>query len=186
MRYGRQTAPDPGTTHPADDYPCRFCALESGTCCRTDPKLADLIFPLSRPEGARLEEYGQNPGAFRAVRRNTPEFVQSVQALFPGEKARIKELFPDGGEHFSLALRNDGACAFLGNFGCVLPRARRPWYCLLFPVWVINHSLTLFSADNCLIVRRSGNPARAVDLMGESVAGIRRLFACLRRDWGFE
>ncbi|MDR2744218.1 MAG: hypothetical protein LBB66_03340, partial [Desulfovibrio sp.] len=167
----------PKPAHPADDYLCRFCARESGTCCRTDPKLADLMFPLSLPESARIEKYGQHIEVFRAIRRNTPEFMQSAHALFPGETARVKELFPVGGEHFSLALRNDGACAFLGDLGCVLPRAHRPWYCLLFPVWVTSCSLTLFSVDNCLIVRRSDSPARAVGLMGESVAGIRRLYA---------
>ncbi|MDR1490575.1 MAG: hypothetical protein LBS65_08890 [Desulfovibrio sp.] len=177
---------EPETAYPADDCLCRLCALESGTCCRTDPKLADLIFPLSLPEIAKLEKYGQNPEVFRAVRRNTPAFMRSARALFPGETARITELFPVGGKHFSLALRNDGACVFLGDFGCVLPRAHRPWYCLLFPVWMTSRSLALFSADNCLIVRRSGTPARAAGLMGESVAGIRVLYARLCRDWGFE
>jgi Fe-S-cluster containining protein len=117
---------------------------------------------------------------------NTPEFIASLCSLFPGKKMRIGALFPPGGTHSALRIRPDGACVFLGRQGCRLPRRVRPWYCLLFPAWVVQNSLTLFSASDCLIAQNATSPAHGVSLLGDPPARLRELYACLRRDWALD
>lgn len=116
---------------------------------------------------------------------NTPDFILSMGALFPKEKDRVAELFPKKGSHFSLRLRQDGACVFLGQDGCRLPRYARPWYCLLFPVWMTEGRPGLFAAQGCLIASRATNPAHAVRLLDVDIALLREYFSHLRSDWGF-
>ncbi|MDR1685147.1 MAG: zinc/iron-chelating domain-containing protein [Desulfovibrio sp.] len=173
---------------PDDAEPsCALCAAAGKTCCRADPAQAHLIFPLSPAERRRLAantaDGGETPWA---ARPNTPDFISAVHSLFPRDKKRIEELFPADGEHWSLRLRPDGACVFLDSDGCRLPRGARPGYCLLFPVWIVGGTLTLFASQECLIARKAGSPARCAGLMGTDRAGLSLTYARLRREWGLE
>ena len=208
---------------------CFACAQSGTCCCRTDPDLTYLSFPLSLPEWRRLLPYAalatmavpENAEAYareNAVARsaangirvsseqagmeaavwpaggdnicapepNEPDFVASMRALFPTEKSVVQAMFPLEGRHFSLRTRPDGSCVFLGEEGCRLPRTARPWYCLLFPAWLVEDSLTLFLSGDCLISRRAQGPAHGVRLLNQHPAGIRKLYAALRHDWGLE
>lgn len=117
---------------------------------------------------------------------NSPDFLASMRSLFPGEKNRIDTLFPKKARHFSLRLRKDGSCVFLGPQGCRLPRAVRPWYCLIFPAWVTRGEFTLFVSEGCLIAQRAANPMHGMRLMRETPDNVRQLHAALRRDWGLD
>ena len=119
-----------------------------------------------------------------AAEPNEPDFIASMRALFPNEKERIEALFPTGGLHYSLRTRRDGSCVFLGKNGCRLPRPARPWYCLLFPAWVIEDSLSLFMSEYCLISQKARNPAHGVSLLRQRPSRIRDFHLALRRDWG--
>ena len=119
-----------------------------------------------------------------AAEPNEPDFIASMRALFPDEKERIEALFPSGGLHYSLRTRRDGSCVFLGKNGCRLPRPARPWYCLLFPAWVIEDSLSLFMSEYCLISQKAHNPAHGVSLLRQRPSRIREFHLALRRDWG--
>jgi Fe-S-cluster containining protein len=199
----------------ADDAPpsCALCAAAGKTCCSADPEQAHINFPLSPAERQRLDAarhkvvsglhtersegnrgkhgptvaFGVDTGKPSwTAHRNTPDFISAMRALFPRDKRRIDELFPTDGEHRALRLRPDGACIFLGGDGCRLPRAARPGYCLLFPVWIIGGTLTLFLAQECLIARSAESPARCAGLMGTDRAGLSLLYARLRREWGLD
>lgn len=218
----------PELPSPKGEALCRLCASENGGCCRTDPDLTYLSFPLSGPEwrriiphaalatpaipaeGARFTEEeeaadaaacdlrNQNVPPFLppadetqppndavcAPEPNRPDFIASMHTLFPGEKRAIDALFPTNGEHGALRTRRDGACVFLGGGGCRLPRIARPWYCLLFPAWVIEDTLTLFSSPECLIAQKARGPAHGIRLLDESPVRLRRFYAALRLDWG--
>ncbi|MDR2124832.1 MAG: hypothetical protein LBP38_07645 [Desulfovibrio sp.] len=223
------TTPRPGCTGGEADAatpPCVRCAAAGTCCCRSDPALAHLIFPLSPAERQRLAAHrGKAVFGFRpaqagtalsglcperagkareqsggpaadapaacetpwAARPNSPELLRAVRSLFPRDKTRIDELFPADGEHWSLRLRPDGACVFLdGGTGCRLPRAARPGYCLLFPVWMVNGTLTLFVSQDCLLVRTTDSPARCAGLMGTDRAALSLIYARLRREWGLD
>jgi Fe-S-cluster containining protein len=114
---------------------------------------------------------------------NVPGFIQSMRDLFPGQKKRLNALFPAGEAHFTLRVRNDGSCVFLGQDGCRLPRAARPLYCRIFPAWVVRGSLTLFLLQDCLISQRAKDPAHCLEIMGENAAHIRALHRVLCVDW---
>lgn len=211
---------------PRGEALCRLCAGEDEGCCRTDPDLTHLSFPLSEPEWRRLIPYAalatlavpDQREAFRkedadaedeaarlallpvlspftaalppqgdqvcAREPNRTEFINAMHTLFPGERKHVAALFPSGGTHGSLRTRADGACVFLGSCGCRLPREVRPWYCLLFPAWVIEKNVTLFTAEDCLLARQARGPAHGLALLGLCPAKARELHAALRQDWG--
>ena len=122
--------------------------------------------------------------AVAAPEPNHPDFVTSMRFLFPGQRERVEALFPTNGTHYALRTRADGACVFLGSAGCRLPRSVRPWYCLLFPAWVSDGSLTLFLSPDCLISQKAKGPAHGIELLEQRPARIRELHALLCRDWG--
>lgn len=218
---------------------CLLCAEQNITCCRTEPYLAPLCFPLSLPEWRRLLPYerlavnavpedgaiyeelemradaeaaalhaaSETAGNLEAMPEpaleseqpdappacgdiicvselNVPEFINCMHELFPGEKKRINTLFPGKGRHFTLRIRTDGSCIFLGKDGCRLPRPVRPWYCRIFPAWVVGESLTLFLLQDCLISHRAKGPMDGVRMLGATPAHIRALYVRLRKDWG--
>jgi hypothetical protein len=122
--------------------------------------------------------------ALCSIVENTPDFLEAIQALFPHETAVINQLFPLQGKHLRMRLRDDGSCVFQGSGGCRLPRAARPWYCLLFPGWIRKNALTLFMAKTCLISRRAKSPEQGLKLLRATAGGIREMYAALRADWG--
>ncbi len=225
---------------PTGENLCLLCAKQNITCCRTEPYLAPLCFPLSAPEWRRLLPYKdlavlavpadgetfaqaeamadakaallakerpeagdleampeqETPGPLAdppeqgdeicARELNVPEFINSMREMFPREKKRLTALFPSKGKHFTLRLRSDGSCVFLGKGGCRLPRGIRPWYCRIFPAWVVGESLTLFLLQDCLISHRAKGPAEGVRMLGASPRHIRMLHARLCEDWGLQ
>ena len=226
-------------TNTSEKSLCLLCAEQNITCCRTEPYLAPLCFPLSLSEWRRLlpyehlavsavpqdgaiyeelemqadfeaaklreasktagdleampepepdaEQSGPIPGEGDRIcvsEMNVPEFINSMHELFPGDKKRVNALFPPKGRHFTLRIRTDGSCIFLGEDGCRLPRPVRPWYCRIFPAWVVGESLTLFLLQDCLISHRARGPMDGVRMLGATPAHIRTLYARLRKDWG--
>ena len=135
-----------------------------------------------RPDrDAALPEEGD---AIAAPEPNHADFLTSMRFLFPGQRERVEALFPADGRHYSLRTRTDGSCVFLGSTGCRLPRSVRPWYCLLFPAWVSDGSLTLFLSPDCLISQKAKGPAHGIGLLEQRPARVRELHALLCRDWG--
>ena len=170
---------------PTSETLCRSCAEAGTCCCRTDPDFTHLNFPLSDPEWQRLLPYaGLADDAIRTAEPNRPDFIASMRTLFPRDKKHIDLLFPQDGAHYALRTRADGSCVFLGETGCQLPRSARPWYCLLFPVWMVESSLTLFTSEHCLIVQNARSPAHGVALLEQHPVQIRELYHSLRLDWG--
>lgn len=235
----------PQGREPSAEALCAACAKAGTCCCKTDPALTHLSFPLSAPEWHRLLPYSPlatlsvpalsetfereereaaqtagdlaaNAGFLKAARRaqeeataavfpaikntatgwpgdavcalepNSKEFITPMLSLFPRHKKAVTSLFPPDGAHYSLRTREDGSCVFLGDAGCRLPREVRPWYCLIFPAWVIEGCLTLFISEYCLIAQEARNPAHGAALLNLPPARIRELHRALMRDWGLE
>lgn len=186
---------------------CRECAGAGTSCCRTEPAVTHLCFPLSAAERRRLIPYApevvadtsapeggmaealpeEAPDSGDAVctwESNSPDFLKAMRGVFPGRRTDVERILPKGGRHLRLRTRADGACVFLGEGGCRLPRDARPWYCLLFPAWVRGTDVTLFVQESCLVARQACSPRHGLALMGVSAETVRRLFALLLRDWG--
>ncbi len=126
----------------------------------------------------------QQGDAICVAEDNCAEFKDSMRKLFYSRRAEVDRLFPSEGRHLRLRTGADGACVFLGEEGCRLPRSVRPWYCLLFPVWVQEDSLTWFQPKACLVAQRATGVAHVMQLVGQSAPEARQLFSCLQQDWG--
>ncbi len=180
--------PDPGLASAvpdkaADPHVCKRCTDRGPTCCRLKPGEEEVCFPLSEMERDRILEHVRDKGAF-VQQANTQPFVDNVKRLFPGEKARIEQLFPPHGFHLRLATRADGSCVFLSPGGCVLPREARPHYCLVFPFWISGERITLFTPPGCLAVEESKTLQELLGKIGMSETEVRTLHGRIRLAWG--
>lgn len=181
---------------------CAKCSIESGGCCKTNPREAVYCFPISRAEVKRILPYAQlsektnetiapmegepeGTELICAKEDNKLEFIDAMKSLFLGKDDKVDELFPKGGEHFRLRLKKDGACVFLSDQGCRLPRSVRPWYCLLFPAWFQGEFITIFYSDKCLAIRGLQDPVKALKRIGMEPEEALYFFNKLLVDWGF-
>lgn len=166
---------------------CAKCAGQSHTCCYVSPGNEDCCFPISKAERTRiLKQYepGIDDENFFAISHNTPEFLDAMYNLFPGEQNTLGKIFPNGHKHFRLATLNTGFCVFLGEQGCTLAREVRPWFCKLFPFWIKNGELTAFTASYCLVAKGAMSPTGMLNIMGQNSDAVREIFNQLRLDWG--
>lgn len=167
----------------ADPHVCVRCAAAGPTCCVLTPGQEEFCFPLAEIERHRILEAGAGKGFF-AQEANTSAFLDNVRKLFPGEEARLDELFPARGAHFRLATAPDGRCMLLGPAGCTLPREARPYYCRLFPLWPERGEVLVFGAGRCLARQEARGLIPMLRLLGESKENLRHLHGRLRLAWG--
>jgi len=167
----------------SDPSICKRCALENPTCCRLEPGQEEFCFPLSEMEKNRIQDYQPNEGGF-AVQENTEGFLHHILRLFPGEEERVRKLFPRRKFHFRLAVDSKGACRFLGAAGCRIPQELRPYYCRLFPFWVVGRSVSAFDAASCLARREAVHLLRMFEAFNTNAAQVRDLMGRLRLAWG--
>ncbi|MCL1916561.1 MAG: zinc/iron-chelating domain-containing protein [Desulfovibrionaceae bacterium] len=166
----------------SQDYICLRCADQGRTCCSPGIFPEMVYFPVSETEASRLPE-----GAEKFLRReaNAPNFIQTMNRLFPRQSQRTLELFPPQGEHLTVALDAAGVCAFLDKNGCWLPVQDRPWYCRLFPFWVINRQIHCFQDQACLAIKENSSLTPLFRLFGVTRNEILEFHTRLSRDWGF-
>lgn len=182
-----ETTHEPGSLR-ADPGVCAACAAAGPTCCQIEPgssNAADICFPLSVPEWERIHDFAKGALGWFCYEPNTVAFRRNMDRLFPGERERVRELFPSGKEHMRLATRPDGRCVFLDAMGCRLPREARPLYCQLFPFWVAFDRLATVGSRACLALRNGKHPAGMLDVFGLGEAWVRTLHGRLRLAWGF-
>jgi Fe-S-cluster containining protein len=168
----------------ADPDICQRCALRGPTCCCLEPGTEQGCFPLSEPERERiLAALSGAAGAF-AREANSPVFLDTMRALFPGEEQLVTRLFPEGGHHMRLAVDEAGCCRLLGPEGCTLPREARPYYCRLFPLWPVGRTTMVFAAERCLAWREGRSLRRLLGLLQTTEKSARELHGRLRLAWG--
>lgn len=166
---------------------CARCAAIHPTCCRTDPDATNNCVPLSEAERRRLVPFAEKLGIPSAeTEENTEEFLSLMRLLFPDRPSILANAYPLGGAHFRLPLAVDGACLFLRENGCFLPRTARPWYCQLFPIWIREGYFVRMTPQACLItheVKRLGDVFTAIGLKRETA---KEYYRALCRDWGMD
>ena len=170
-----------------DPYICARCAMQGPSCCRTNPAVSNKCFPLSEAEKTRLEPFAATLGVASAgEEENTPEFLQAMRVIFPGRGKILPRVFPPDGTHWRLPLGEDGECLFLREEGCALPRDARPWYCQLFPLWVIGKSFDRFLPEMCLLTHEAPRLQDVFSALHMTKEQARTLYVSLCRDWGME
>jgi hypothetical protein len=179
----------PGQAGPGDPAACAVCGARGETCCRVEPGGEEFCFPLSPMEWERIREcMGAVLGekGWFAEEINTDGFLANLRRLFPGCGAALERLFPAYRPHLRLAVDETGACVFLGPEGCRLPREARPYYCRLYPAWVVGGRVTLFTPEHCEVVARGRNVPGLLRELGTTAAEIRLLYGRLRLAWGLD
>ncbi len=166
-----------------DPHICKRCSELSSTCCRLTPGEEDVCFPLSQMERERMLECAGDRGGY-TISHNTKPFVDNLKRMFPKEKDLIDQLFPGCKQHYRIATHKDGTCVFLGSNGCGLPREARPYYCQIFPFWVMGGRMTSFTTPDCLAVQKSRSNLHMLELFGATKAEIKLLHGRLRLAWG--
>ena len=167
-----------------DPHVCKRCAESGLTCCSLEPGEEESCFPLSAVEKDKiLECQGGGKGAF-AQEENSQIFVDNMKKLFPKEKKLIDTLFPEKKFHLRLATGPDGRCKLLGKDGCVLPGEARPYYCCLFPFWVLGRRVSIFTSGRCLAQKEAKTLKALLASLGATEAGVFDLHARLRLAWG--
>ncbi len=163
-------------------YPdvCRRCAVRGRTCCTVAPGDEEFCFPLSLSEMQTIREAALGSVECFVSMPNTPGFVDQLALLIPDRTVRT--VFGLAGTHWRLGTTRAGQCVFLGPTGCVLPRAVRPRYCQLFPLWSFQGRLTWFTAQECLASEECASLAAMLRAMHTDSKEVRTLFAdmCVR------
>ena len=139
---------------------------------------------MSVVEQDKILECQGGRGAF-AREPNSRVFVDSMKKLFPWEKRLIETMFPETKFHLRLATGPDGRCKLLGRDGCVLPVEARPYFCRLFPFWVLGRRINIFTSGRCLAQREAKTLKSLLVAFGTTEAGVFDLHARLRMAWGF-
>lgn len=169
---------------PRDPEVCRRCAGSVSSCCAHVPGDEERCFPISDMERRRIEDcISLRRGAF-VLEPNTGAFRANLYRLFPSERREMDALFPEGGWHARLSRDARGRCVFLRTDGCLLPRQVRPYYCRLFPFWVLGRRLTVIAAADCLARREGGDPAGMLHLLRCPEKMAHDLHGRLRLAWG--
>ncbi|BDQ33161.1 YkgJ family cysteine cluster protein [Pseudodesulfovibrio portus] len=172
----------PGTQNGDSDV-CRRCSQQGPTCCRIATGQEEFCFPLSQSEKERIQDHVPHTGGF-VLSSNSKAFIDHVCRLFPGEEDLVRELFPEGREHFRLAVDSMGACRFLGPLGCEIPKEARPYYCRIFPFWMIGPDVIFFDSPTCLARREGETLTRILDTLDTGKANVKDLYGRLRLVWG--
>ncbi|MDR2825400.1 MAG: hypothetical protein LBV76_01230, partial [Deltaproteobacteria bacterium] len=184
----------------AKAYICARCAAKGPTCCQLaapdSDASAQVCFPISESEQQRIknclaEGIGQTEAANNVSSAelftktpNSESFFTAMLTLFPDEAPMLKKLYPDRAEHARMGLHADGSCVCLSkSSGCMLPVDARPWYCRLFPFWVIKKRLLVFTPETCLAVKANKLP-EILQAFATDKNTLFTLYENLRRDWG--
>ena len=162
---------------------CARCAQRGPTCCRLTPGDEEYCFPLSELERARILDHCCDAGGF-ALQLNSPDFIENLERLFPGEDGAVRALFPRNKFHYRLAVDAEGACRFLRPDGCSLPRDIRPYYCRLFPFWFAEREMTFFQPAGCVAVEEGRTVNGVCSALRMGKREIRDLYGRLRLAWG--
>ncbi|WP_320008000.1 YkgJ family cysteine cluster protein [Maridesulfovibrio sp.] len=169
----------------SDPFVCARCAAKGPTCCELTPGCEEVCFPVSDYERERILECVPDSGGF-VLQVNTPVFIENMFTLFPGQRRKVKELFPPGGTHYRLEVDFGGKCLFLGSKGCIIPKKARPLYCRLFPFWMdANGRITLLEVITCLAQQENKTPGKLFKALGITQSEVRELHSQLRVAWGF-
>jgi Fe-S-cluster containining protein len=164
---------------------CARCADIGPTCCQISPGQEESCFPVSAIERARISDHlALCRGGF-VEEKNSRAFVTTLHRLFPRERRVVDALFPMTGTHLRLSTDAAGRCQFLGGAGCVLPNEVRPYYCKLFPFWVVSGRLSVFSPGGCLASREGRTVPGMLAGLGVQARHLLDLHGRLRLAWGF-
>jgi hypothetical protein len=138
---------------------CRLCAREQGGCCRTQPQLTYLSFPLSLPEWRRLDPYrrlaaSSAPGNAQAFARagESSRLLHDHPGLFP-DVAQEETFPPPGGD--VVCAQEENRPDFVASMRALFPGQHKR-ISRLFPEKGQHWSLRTRADGSCVFVDSEG------------------------------
>ncbi|WP_246287746.1 YkgJ family cysteine cluster protein [Desulfolutivibrio sulfoxidireducens] len=165
-------------------FVCVRCAALGPTCCEIAPGQEECCFPVSELERQRISDHLVLTRGGFVEEKNSRAFAANLHRLFPRERRVVDALFPMGGTHLRLSTDARGRCQFLSGAGCVLPNEVRPYYCRLFPFWVVAGRLTVFTSGACLAHREGRTISGMLVSLETRAPSLLDLHRRLRLAWG--
>ncbi len=164
-------------------YICAICAQYGLTCCQLGKGKPKFIFPLSPAEKSTISALGQWTGHFSVKMQNSQKLVSRLYNLFPKDQGKIQALFHLDGPYERLLTDNQDNCIFLGSKGCLLSERTRPFYCRIFPFWVVDSKIALFRFQSCHAQKGVRTFNRIMTRFKINKSKIMSLYESLRKAW---
>ncbi|MDK2921091.1 MAG: hypothetical protein PWR24_648 [Desulfonauticus sp.] len=133
-----------------EEYICKKCSQLYPTCCTLNDE-QNIIFPLSNLEIEQIKK--ETKEEFFFLEKVTTEFLNNLKKIFPEDK-KIFSFFKEKKSYFRLNIVNK-KCIFLTSKGCSLKVKNRPFFCRIYPFWVINRKIVFFKDNNCFAQKKS-------------------------------
>jgi Fe-S-cluster containining protein len=168
-----------------NEYICIECSRVFPTCCVAPNNRKEEMTVLSADEVTMmLSVTGEkNRGQYIAKVPNSIDFFKKLAALFPCNTEEIIAKNKPGAWHYRIGIKNDNRCPFLTETGCLLPCNSRPWFCRIYPFWVMNGKVELFTNNQCLALLRSSAISQVYGLFHTNEQEVLELYSRLKDTW---
>jgi Fe-S-cluster containining protein len=136
------------------------------------------MFGLSQAEiKAMAKASGLEIAQFTVADHAGQELITEAEAIHPALARTL-----NNGRRLRLKVDASGACFFLNENGCSLPRRARPIFCRMFPVFVAPQGeLVLVHKESCLAQEGAASPEEVLERLGQTEKNLRNLHARLLR-----
>ena len=157
---------------------CALCHGQGLGCCVLEGASTEKVVGMTRGEARRIATAcGRPMEEFCLEDEISPQFEAHINLMHPV----LNRIMP-GRRRLRLKVDENGACVFLGQDGCTLPREDRPLFCRLFPFWFTPDArLALLETGSCLAQREAASLDEVLARLGEREDNLRTLFARLIR-----
>jgi len=168
-----------------NEYICIECSRVFPTCCVAPDNRREEMTVLSADEVTMiLSETGyKNCSQYIAEVPNSKDFFKKLASLFPYNVEEIIAKNKPGAHHYRIRIKKDNRCSFLTDTGCLLPYNSRPWFCRIYPFWVMDGEVELFTNNQCLALLRSSGISQVYDLFNTNEQEVVELYSKLKDAW---
>ncbi len=164
---------------------CFQCSRIFPTCCVAPDNPDEEMTLISAEEAAMMQSITgvKNIGEYIAEVPNSKEFFKKLASLFPYDIDKIIKKNKPGSSHYRLKIKNEKQCSFLTKQGCLLPYNSKPWFCRIYPFWIMDGKVKLFTNNQCLALLRTSNISQAYEIFSINEKEILELYDNIRNAW---
>jgi Fe-S-cluster containining protein len=164
-----------------DEPVCFQCSRIFPTCCVAPDNKNEEMTILSDVETDMIRAVtGKNTGQYIAEASNSKDFLKKLASLFPYDIDKIVKKNKPGSSHYRLIIKNDRRCSFLTDTGCLLPYDSKPLFCRIYPFWVMDGEIKLFTNSQCLALLRTSGVLQLYEVFNTTEKEVFELYNKLR------
>ena len=168
-----------------NEHICLQCSRVFPTCCIAPHNRDEEVTVLSEDEVKTIISVIGEKRSNRYIAKvpNSKDFFKKLAALFPYNVEEIIAKNKPGAWHYRIRIKNDSRCSFLTETGCLLPYDSRPWFCRIYPFWVMNGKVELFTNNQCLALLRSTDISQVYEVFNTNEEEVMELYRKLKDAW---